>query len=389
MIVDSKATSAGAAIDPDAVFAALDKVVAETSLTSVSAPEVVETPLVVTTTKPVEESAPTGIVVTPQPLLKVVVPTEIPGKDFWTLVKPQSPVSIAFPTEEAPPVDVPRRRWEPARAITVALGAVAVVEFLLLAAGYFRQPPAIAPAGVETVTIESLHPGAMIAIDGHDRGTTPSTLALPPGRYVLAITDGAVTRQMLLNVMSRTGKTRIYFETGDTPQASAAQVPVAAALQHQPLQPAAAAATASVPPANAVGGWVSVNAPIDVQLFEGGALIGSNQTDRVMLPVGRHVLTAVNATLGYKETTTVQVVAGSVAKVRLEMPPAAVNINAVPWADVSVDGKHVGATPLGNISLPIGPHEVVFVHPQLGERRQTVTVTLNGTNRVTVNLNQR
>ena len=108
-----------------------------------------------------------------------------------------------------------------------------------------------------------------------------------------------------------------------------------------------------------------------------------------MLPVGRHVLSAVNTTLGFKQTSTVQVVAGSVAKVHLEMPPATVNINAVPWADVFVDGKRLGPTPLGDVSLPIGPHEVLFVHPQLGERRQAVTVTLNGANRFSVNLNQR
>jgi hypothetical protein len=32
---------------------------------------------------------------------------------------------------------------------------------------------------------------------------------------------------------------------------------------------------------------------------------------------------------------------------------------------------------------------VLFTHPQLGERHQIVVVTLNGLNRVSVNLNQR
>ncbi|MBW8868455.1 MAG: PEGA domain-containing protein, partial [Acidobacteria bacterium] len=57
--------------------------------------------------------------------------------------------------------------------------------------------------------------------------------------------------------------------------------------------------------------------------------------------------------------------------------------------EVTIDGKRFGPTPLGNVSLPIGSHEIVFTHPQLGERRQTAIVTLNGTNRVSVNLNQR
>ena len=40
------------------------------------------------------------------------------------------------------------------------------------------------------------------------------------------------------------------------------------------------------------------------------------------------------------------------------------------------DAKSVsaGTTPLGNLSVPIGTHEIVWHHPQLGDRRQTVTV---------------
>ena len=72
-----------------------------------------------------------------------------------------------------------------------------------------------------------------------------------------------------------------------------------------------------------------------------------------------------------------------------EMPSGILNINAIPWAEVAIDGKPLGPTPLGNVSLPIGPHDVVFTHPQLGERRQNVIVTLNGLNRVSANLNQR
>jgi hypothetical protein len=60
-----------------------------------------------------------------------------------------------------------------------------------------------------------------------------------------------------------------------------------------------------------------------------------------------------------------------------------VSINAVPWADVLVDGSAAGQTPLANVSLPIGPHEIVFRHPQLGERKRTVVVTVEGLAKVT------
>jgi hypothetical protein len=42
---------------------------------------------------------------------------------------------------------------------------------------------------------------------------------------------------------------------------------------------------------------------------------------------------------------------------------------------VFIDGQPVGETPIGNLSVPIGPHEIVFKHPQFGERRHAVSVT--------------
>ena len=46
----------------------------------------------------------------------------------------------------------------------------------------------------------------------------------------------------------------------------------------------------------------------------------------------------------------------------------------------------VGETPLGNLPVTIGPHEVIFRHPQFGEKRQAVSVTLNAPVRVTVDM---
>jgi serine/threonine-protein kinase len=61
-------------------------------------------------------------------------------------------------------------------------------------------------------------------------------------------------------------------------------------------------------------------------------------------------------------------------------------INAIPWAEVLVDGARVGETPIGNITVPIGLHEVLFRHPELGERRLSVTVTTREPLKVGVDL---
>ena len=64
-------------------------------------------------------------------------------------------------------------------------------------------------------------------------------------------------------------------------------------------------------------------------------------------------------------------------------------INAAPWANVTLDGKDLGETPVGNTSVAIGTHEVIFRHPQLGEQRITVTVTANTPARLSVDMRKK
>jgi hypothetical protein len=85
----------------------------------------------------------------------------------------------------------------------------------------------------------------------------------------------------------------------------------------------------------------------------------------------------------------VNVSPGQVSSVKLEMPKAAVALNAVPWAEAWVDGERIGETPIGSVSLSIGPHEVVFRHPDLGERRVVTTVTLGTPTKVTMDMRKK
>jgi hypothetical protein len=64
-------------------------------------------------------------------------------------------------------------------------------------------------------------------------------------------------------------------------------------------------------------------------------------------------------------------------------------LNALPWAEVWVDGERAGETPLGNLRLPIGRHSILFRHPELGEQHHTVTVTLKDVARLSVDLRKR
>jgi hypothetical protein len=53
---------------------------------------------------------------------------------------------------------------------------------------------------------------------------------------------------------------------------------------------------------------------------------------------------------------------------------------------VSIDGNSVGETPLGDLSVVPGEHEILFRHPQLGDIRQKVIVRSGVETRVTANL---
>jgi hypothetical protein len=104
-------------------------------------------------------------------------------------------------------------------------------------------------------------------------------------------------------------------------------------------------------------------------------LIEPTASGRLRLSPGRHDLKVVNASLEFHAAFQVNVVSGRTVSVPVAIPTGRVSLNAMPWASVSIDSRPIGLTPIANLSLPIGVHEVVWQHPELGERKQTVTVT--------------
>ncbi len=49
-------------------------------------------------------------------------------------------------------------------------------------------------------------------------------------------------------------------------------------------------------------------------------------------------------------------------------------LNAEPWAEVTLDRKPIGKTPILGLEVPEGRHHVLFLHPQLGSREEWITV---------------
>jgi hypothetical protein len=137
-----------------------------------------------------------------------------------------------------------------------------------------------------------------------------------------------------------------------------------------------------------VSGWLTVKSPFTLEIREEGRVIGTTDAERVMMAAGRHQVQLVNETLGYTATRVVQVQPGKVANISVDLPNGVVNLNAAPWAEVWIDGRRVGETPIGNLSVSIGPHEVIFRHPQFGEKRHAISVTLGEPVRLSVDMRQ-
>jgi hypothetical protein len=278
-----------------------------------------------------------------------------------------------------------------------------------------------------TLSISSSPSGAVVLVDGDSRGVTPLSIALKPGPHNVELRGGGDPRTLPVTITAGTQVTQ-YIELPALPSVQEGQiqirtVPAGAQIsvdgvprgkspllvegiapgEHlvtlessfgtvkQSVTVAAATTASLVVPLTAsegapLSGWVSVSAPVDVQIFENKQLLGTSQSDRLMVSAGKHDLEIVNEPLGYRAIKTVQVPAGKVTPIKIDWPKGTIAVNAVPWAEVWIDGERIGDTPIGNLSLPVGPHELVFRHPELGERRYAATVTANAPARVSVDM---
>jgi PEGA domain-containing protein len=150
--------------------------------------------------------------------------------------------------------------------------------------------------------------------------------------------------------------------------------------------------TATAPPADVPAvsaGWISVSSSVPLQLREGGKVIGTSESDRLMLTAGDHDIEFVNPELGFTAKRTVRVTAGKTTATKVELPNGVVSINALPWAEVWIDGERIGETPIGNLTRRVGTHEVVFKHPELGERRESVLIVVGKPARIGVDLRKK
>jgi hypothetical protein len=331
---------------------------------------------------------------------------------------------VAAVRESVPATAAPSRL----KLAAAALLLIGLTSAITLGALRYMAAP-VAADGMGTLVVQTNPSGAAVDIDGQSRGVTPLTLALPPGRHTLKLTNEGNVRSMPLTIVaggqvsqlielpraaSLLGELQVRTEPAGAQVTVDGHVYGKSPVTVEGLAPGThsvvlqnelgsmtqevkieAGTTASlvVPltaPRNApVSGWIAVAAPVQLQLFEDSRLVGTSESERIMVSVGRHELRMVNESVGFSRSQVVNVMPGRVTTIKPQWPDGSMAFNATPWAEVWVDGRQVGETPLGNVSVPIGTHDVLFRHPELGEKRVRAVVTLSAPAKVSVDMRQR
>lgn len=315
-------------------------------------------------------------------------------------------------TEEAGPVA--GRRWE-----RIALAMCLVI--VLLEGGtiwWLAGRTGLRPSSTATLVIESRPAGLSVVVDGDVRGTTPLTLAVRPGVRVIELRGGRDSRVLPLTVEA--GRTYMqYVEVATTELTGAIEIREyrgARVLVNGQLRGTAPLRIADLAPGThelvletrlgrvrqtvevrpglttsfgttvtagqsaaaasaARSGHVRVTAPFEMDVFIAGRRIGTTGDTPFELPAGRHAIEVVSSTLAFRTVKEVEIAGGRETALSIELPQGVLTLDATPPADVWLDGTRLGETPLIDVPVTIGPHEVTFRHPEHGEQHHAIVVT--------------
>jgi hypothetical protein len=226
------------------------------------------------------------------------------------------------------------------RAITVPVTAHG--EAYQLVSLYPPGPPG-------TIVVASIPAGALVSLDGQPRGRTPLEVReVAPGEHVLRVEGGVARADRTVEVLAGA---RVDIEV--------------------PLS-----------------GTIALDSPFEVTVADGSTVLG--RLARGVLAVGTGVrrLTFANATLNYEESREVEVEAGRATPVSLRPPNGVLNLVADTQAQVFLDGRPLGLTPLSNVAVSLGTHEVLFRDARGGEVRYVIVVALGPAYRLTATLLQ-
>ena len=308
-------------------------------------------------------------------------------------------------------VQMPRIRINWRRTIAACF-VVSLFEGVAFATAYWY----VTPAETGSLLVETTPVGIEILVDGRVAGRTPFSDSLTPGRHTIELRQGSNSRVIPVEISSgvqtmqritwarglQTGQARVTATAqnshvtidGKNWGKAPLTVSTLAAGKHM-VQIESDAGTVSTPIAVSPGetteldvpiypGWVSVLAPVQLFIYEGERFLGTTEGEKLMLAPGKHKLDFVSEELGFKRAVEVTITPGATAAVSLPMPKVAVTVEGPEGGELIIDGEPMGRLPLTGLQIALGTRDFVVKHPDLGEKRQVVTVTSHSPMRVTL-----
>jgi serine/threonine protein kinase len=202
-----------------------------------------------------------------------------------------------------------------------------------------------APTALALLVVRSVPAGAQVSLSGLAlSGTTPLSARVAPGHRPCTI-QLAGHRPLRKQVILRPGQRTV----------------VQARLEPLPSR-------------------LSVVSTHPCRVRVDGQLVGETPLANRAVRAGQLKVSCVDAAAGVRESRRVRVPPGGSATVSFRF--GVLSINLQPWAEVTVDRRPRGTTPL-RLVLPVGEHQVVLSNSERRlERRRTVEIAPSGTTRI-------
>jgi hypothetical protein len=135
-----------------------------------------------------------------------------------------------------------------------------------------------------------------------------------------------------------------------------------------------AAIAVEAPPAPQFGQLLVVAEPWAVVAID-GVEKGETPLTAMSLLAGSHEIVLSNPNVVGVIRDRIQIRAGETIQRKYSFRDSgSLRILVRPWADVHVDGRYAGQTPLGALRVPPGTHTILLRHPELGEKTAIVEV---------------
>jgi serine/threonine-protein kinase len=117
------------------------------------------------------------------------------------------------------------------------------------------------------------------------------------------------------------------------------------------------------------GGWLELSANPAVSVYVKGKAVGRTPV-KVPLPSGKQTVRLVDSGAGIEKTLPVVIRAGATTTTMVTFAKGKLDLRVSPWAQVKLDGRSLGNTPIPVQELYEGSHLLELTNPELGKTKK-------------------